>query len=782
MSDWVRGPDSRVRRAVVVGAKSAARTRRPEWAEPLLDLLEPALKDENEYVRKNLGPFTIGDQFLRSYPDATLARLRKWMEDPDENVRWNVAMAFAAASGARLAQRAPDILDFLAKDERPLVRNAVRAARRRVRTLAACGGDALRGPAARALGGPRVARSDAGLEAVPAHRSAAPRRDRARRRRLRGRGRAARRGAAGARPGRPARAARLVRARDRRAALRRRAAARRRGPSSVAGTRERLRSGGRPRDLGTATWRAGMPGGSRRLRRRHRVRGLVRTHRGACLHVRRAGRLARRGVTRARPISCLCGGRSRHRESRAPHRVRGPRSRQPDAVTTPYELVIGIETHVELATASKMFCGCKARWFGAPPNTLVCPVCLGLPGALPVPNRKAIELAITAGVALHCETPEHTKFDRKNYLYPDLPKGYQISQYDLPLSVNGWLELASGKRVRIRRAHLEEDTGTLKHGEDAGRRYTLVDYNRSGVPLLEIVSEPDMSSIEEAETYVRELRDILRAAHVSEMRLEEGAGRFDVNVSIRFSEDGTTVWPPQSEIKNLNSYQALREATAFEAARLWDEWRAGGELRTRKGKITVGWSPERRRTYLQRSKEEVEDYRYFPEPDLVSLEPSRETVKTPRAGPPATPSERKARVVSKYGLSEYDARILVTETALADFYEAAVAALPAHPKPIANWMTGELLRRMREENVDPSAIRFAPDALAALVRLVESGKVSGASAKAVLVEMWQTGGDPAAIVNTKGLPPGPDQSAIPAAAAAVLGENPNALAASPAGH
>ncbi|OLE75951.1 MAG: hypothetical protein AUG02_06170 [Chloroflexi bacterium 13_1_20CM_2_70_9] len=424
-------------------------------------------------------------------------------------------------------------------------------------------------------------------------------------------------------------------------------------------------------------------------------------------------------------------------------------------MTTPYELVIGIETHVELATASKMFCGCKARWFGAPPNTLVCPVCLGLPGALPVPNRKAIELAITAGLALHCETPEHTKFDRKNYLYPDLPKGYQISQYDLPLSVNGWLELASGKRVRIRRAHLEEDTGTLKHGEDAGRRYTLVDFNRSGVPLLEIVSEPDMSSIEEAETYVRELR---------------------VNVSIRFSEDGTTVWPPQSEIKNLNSYQALREATAFEAARLWDEWRAGGELRTRKGKITVGWSPERRRTYLQRSKEEVEDYRYFPEPDLVSLEPSRETVKSLRAGLPEMPSERKARFVSKYGLSEYDARILVTETALADFYEAAVAALPAHPKPIANWMTGELLRRMREENVDPSGIRFAPDALAALVRLVESGKVSGASAKAVLVEMWQTGGDPEAIVNTKGLLQVSDESAIAAAVDAVLGENPKAVA------
>jgi len=442
----------------------------------------------------------------------------------------------------------------------------------------------------------------------------------------------------------------------------------------------------------------------------------------------------------------------------------------------PYELVIGIETHVELATESKMFCGCKARWFGAPPNTLVCPVCLGLPGALPVPNRRGIELAITAGLALHCETPEHTKFDRKNYLYPDLPKGYQISQFDLPLSVNGWLELAAGKRVRIRRAHLEEDTGTLKHGEEAGRRYTLVDFNRSGVPLLEIVSEPDISSIDEAEAYVRELRDILRASGVSQMRLEEGAGRFDVNVSIRFTEEGKTVWPPQSEIKNLNSYQALREATVFEAARLWDEWRAGGELRTRKGKITVGWSPERGRTYLQRSKEEIEDYRYFPEPDLVSLEPPRETVAALRATLPEMPAERRVRFVSAYGLSDYDVRILLADKALADFYEAAVAALPAHPKPIANWVTGEVLRRINAESVGVPGIRFGPDALAALVRLVESGKISAATAKDVLVEMWQTGGDPEAIVNTKGLAQVSDEGAIAAAVDAVLAENPRAVA------
>jgi aspartyl-tRNA(Asn)/glutamyl-tRNA(Gln) amidotransferase subunit B len=442
----------------------------------------------------------------------------------------------------------------------------------------------------------------------------------------------------------------------------------------------------------------------------------------------------------------------------------------------PYELVIGIETHVELRTESKMFCGCQARWFGAPPNTLVCPVCLGLPGALPVPNRRAIELAITAGLALHCETPEHTKFDRKNYLYPDLPKGYQISQYDLPLSVKGWLELPTGKRIRITRAHLEEDTGTLKHGEDAGRRYTLVDFNRSGVPLLEIVSEPDMSSADEGEAYVRALRDILIFSGVSEMRLEEGAGRFDVNVSIRFHEDGKTKWPPQSEIKNLNSYQALREAVAYESARLWEEWNSGGEIRTRTGKITVGWSPERGRTYLQRSKEEVEDYRYFPEPDLVSLSPSPEAVAKLRAGLPEMPAERRARFVADYGLSDYDARILVSDRALADYYESAVTAERGQAKLIANWVIGDLTAALKRESIEIVGSRIGPEQLAALVRLVGGGKVNGPTAKQIFAEMWKSGGDPEAIMNTRGLAQVSDESAIAAAVDEVLAANPKVVA------
>ena len=443
--------------------------------------------------------------------------------------------------------------------------------------------------------------------------------------------------------------------------------------------------------------------------------------------------------------------------------------------TVPYELVIGIETHVELRTESKMFCGCQARWFGAPPNTLVCPVCLGLPGALPVPNRRAIELAITAGLALHCETPEHTKFDRKNYLYPDLPKGYQISQYDLPLSVKGWLELPAGKRVRITRAHLEEDTGTLKHGEDAGRRYTLVDFNRSGVPLLEIVSEPDMSSADEAEAYVRALRDILIFSGVSEMRLEEGAGRFDVNVSIRFQENGKTMWPPQSEIKNLNSYQALRGAVAYESDRLWQEWRAGGEIRTRTGKITVGWSPERGRTYLQRSKEEVEDYRYFPEPDLVSLAPPPETVARLREALPEMPADRRARFVASYGLSDYDARILVSDRALADYYEAAVEAEPGQPKALANWVMGELTAALKRDGVEIGAARVDAVQLAALVQLVASGKVTISTAKQIFAEMWKSGGDPEAIMNTRGLAQVSDEAAIAAAVDEVIKASPKVV-------
>ncbi len=448
---------------------------------------------------------------------------------------------------------------------------------------------------------------------------------------------------------------------------------------------------------------------------------------------------------------------------------------------SPFELVIGIETHVELGTRSKMFCACWAQWFGAPANTLVCPVCLGLPGALPVPNRRAIELAITAGLALNCEVPEHTKFDRKNYMYPDLPKGYQISQYDLPFNVNGWLEIPSGagtKKIRIHRAHLEEDTANTKHGDS----YALIDFNRSGVPLLEIVSEPDLSSVDEAVAYVTALREVIVGAGVSEMRLEEGAGRFDVNVSIRFTEDGETRWPPQSEIKNLNSYQAIREAVPYEAERLWRDWQAGGEIRTRKGKITVGWSPERGQTFLQRSKEDVQDYRYFPEPDLVSFEISRDLVARLRAGIPELPRQRRARFVKAYGLSEYDARILVADRDLADFFEESVKAAGGEAKAVANWVTGEVLRFVKNDGGSVARTKLRPQHIGSLVRLVKSGELSLTAAKDVFAEVWTSGAEPAAVVKAKGLAQVSDEAAIAAAVDAVLAENPKAVADYKAGN
>jgi aspartyl-tRNA(Asn)/glutamyl-tRNA(Gln) amidotransferase subunit B len=445
-------------------------------------------------------------------------------------------------------------------------------------------------------------------------------------------------------------------------------------------------------------------------------------------------------------------------------------------VATRYETIIGIECHVELDTRSKMFCGCAAKWFGAPPNSLTCEVCLGLPGALPYPNRRAIELSIAAGIALHCATPEHTKFDRKNYMYPDLPKGYQISQFDLPLSINGHLDIpgddGTQKRVGIRRAHLEEDTGSLLHAGGA----TLIDFNRSGVPLLEIVTEPDLRSATESLAYLEALRERLVYAGVAAFKLEEGGARFDVNVSIRFEENGKTEWPPLSEIKNLNSFRALEEAVAYESARLWDEWERGGELRTRRGKITVGWSPEKHRTYVQRTKEEVDDYRYFPEPDLVALSPDRAMVERIRAALPEMPSDRRARFVTQYGLSEYDARVLVSDRALADWFEAAAKSAPAEAKRVANWVTSELLGQLKSSNLVLADVKLTPEQLGALVGLIAAGTLGTTAAKTVFAELVRSGGTAEAVMKAKGLSQISDETAIAAAVDAAIAANPKAVA------
>jgi aspartyl-tRNA(Asn)/glutamyl-tRNA(Gln) amidotransferase subunit B len=415
--------------------------------------------------------------------------------------------------------------------------------------------------------------------------------------------------------------------------------------------------------------------------------------------------------------------------------VRGaPETPNDRAGASGYELVIGFETHVELATETKMFCGCSARTFGAPPNSLTCPVCLGLPGSLPVINRRALELTIAVGLALHCEVPAQTKFDRKNYIYPDLPKGYQISQYDLPLNVRGYVEIdtaAGRKRIGIRRVHLEEDTGKLFHGEDSRGRYSLVDFNRSGVPLMEIVSDPDLSSVEEALAYAQTLRHILLYTGASDMRMEEGSVRFDSNVSIRFRDDGRTVWPPQSEIKNLNSFRAVERAIAFEADRLWREWQAGGEIRTRTAKVTMGWDDERGRTHVQRAKEAEQDYRYFPEPDLPFMAPRRELVEAVRAELPEMPEERRARFEREYGLSSYNARLLTESRELADYFEEQIrAADGATPQAVSNFVLRDVLHALKSGRADLKTLRLREWSLAPLVTAVQRGTMSPTQASA----------------------------------------------------
>ena len=441
----------------------------------------------------------------------------------------------------------------------------------------------------------------------------------------------------------------------------------------------------------------------------------------------------------------------------------------------PYELVIGFETHLELATETKMFCGCSARTFGARPNSLVCPVCLGLPGSLPVTNRRAIELGIAVGLALHCQVPEATKFDRKNYMYPDLPKGYQISQYDLPLNVNGNVEIETSqgrKRVGIRRVHVEEDTGRLIHSG----RSSLVDFNRSGVPLMEVVTEPDLRSVEESLAYAQALRQILVYTGASEARLEEGAIRFEPNVSIRFRQDGETVWPPQSEIKNLNSFRAIERAIAYEADRLWNEWNAGGDIKTRQGKVTMGWDDEKGRTYLQRTKEAEQDYRYFPEPDIPFLAPRRELVEEVRARLPEMPEERRARFVASYGLSAKDAATLTESRELADYFEELAKATSDGARSAANFVLRDVLRAMKEGRTDLKHLRSREWSLVPLLDALARGRMSSTQASSAFTAALEENVPFAAIVKRPEFQQVSDESAIAKVVDDAMAEDARAVA------
>lgn len=442
-----------------------------------------------------------------------------------------------------------------------------------------------------------------------------------------------------------------------------------------------------------------------------------------------------------------------------------------------YEAVIGLEIHAELLTQSKMFCACSAAYAQAPePNTLICPVCTGLPGSLPVINRKAVEQAILVGLALNCTINPLNVFARKNYYYPDLPKGYQISQYELPIAVNGWLEIPGDgeeevQRVRVRRAHLEEDTAKLFHQNNTA----LVDFNRAGVPLLEIVSEPDMRSVEAVLAYATKIRAILRYLGVNSGDMEKGVLRFEANVSVR--PIGSTALRTRTEIKNLNSFRALTRATAYEIQRQIAVYEAGGEV----VQETLGWDEAKGVTVSQRSKEHAHDYRYFPEPDLPPLEIDSAWIERLRAQLPELPDARCARFVRDYGIKRSDARLLTAEKSLADYFEAVVSGTKSAPQAVSHWVTGEFLRHVNDLNLDLENLPVPAGHLAELIDLVDGGLVNAGSAKQVLREMFQTGQTPRAIVEARNLLQVSDEAYLTSVVEQVLMENAEAVASYLAG-
>ena len=426
-----------------------------------------------------------------------------------------------------------------------------------------------------------------------------------------------------------------------------------------------------------------------------------------------------------------------------------------------WEAVIGMEVHAHLKTASKMFCGCGTDYLGKPPNSNVCPVCLGLPGTLPVINRRAVELCLKSALALNCEIQLATKFDRKNYYYPDLPKGYQISQYDLPMSRAGWLEV-DGKRVGITRVHLEEDTGRLVHAGDrlqsADRSY--VDLNRSGMPLMEVVSEPDLRSAAEARDFAMALRGILRAVGAGEADMEKGQLRAEANVSIR--PRGSEELGVKTELKNINSFRALFNAVEYEIKRQARELEAGRKV----VQETRGWSEPERRTFSQRSKEVAQDYRYFPEPDLPPLAFAPDWIADLKGSLPELPAARRERLVSERGLSEYQARLLAGDLEVADYLEELVRlGLPA--QPAANWMIGEMLPRD-----EPLVVAAAETA--ELLRRLEAGAINRDQARAVLDQLYETGKP--VVELAAGLEQISDAGALAGVIDSVLAANPTAVA------
>ena len=445
---------------------------------------------------------------------------------------------------------------------------------------------------------------------------------------------------------------------------------------------------------------------------------------------------------------------------------------------TDYEVVIGLEVHSQLLTKSKMFCSCAAGYQDGEPNTIVCEVCMGMPGVLPVINRRAVELVMATGLALGSTISEQTRFDRKNYPYPDLMKGYQISQYEQPIAVGGHLEIESNgaaKTIGVTRVHLEEDTAKLLHRDGQnGNGYSLLDINRAGVPLMEIVSEPDMRSADEARSYLTSLHSILRYIDVSTANMEEGSFRCDANISIR--PRGAEELGAKVEVKNMNSFRAVHRALEFEAER---QTRLAGEGE-RIVQETRGWAEDRAVTVSQRTKEYASDYRYFPEPDLPPLAIDRAWVEDVRSRLPELPEARKARYVEEYGLPAYDAGLLTASKSTAEFFEAALRVRPLEgeegrrvAKLVSNWTTGELARLLKATGVEMDAIKVQPAHMIEMLDLIDSGALSTGMARGVFAEMFTSGAPPGQIVDKGGMAQISDAGSIRPAVEEAVASNPD---------
>ncbi len=434
-----------------------------------------------------------------------------------------------------------------------------------------------------------------------------------------------------------------------------------------------------------------------------------------------------------------------------------------------YEVIIGLEVHAELSTKTKIFCSCPTR-FGAAPNTQTCPICMAMPGTLPVLNEKVVEYAVKAGLATNCEISRNSKNDRKNYFYPDLPKAYQISQYDRPLCEHGYVEIDTKegkKKIGLTRIHIEEDAGKLNHDEFAGG--SLVDLNRAGVPLIEIVSEPDLRSSEEAEEYLRKLKSILEYIEVSDCKMQEGSYRADVNVSVR--KKGDPKLGTRTEMKNMNSFRSITRGIEYEIDRQIDVIEEGGEVEQE----TLRWDDVSGKTFPMRDKEDAQDYRYFPEPDLVAIKLSEEYIENIKNTLPELPESRKERYLQEYGLSEKDANIITASKYLSDLFEGAIKVCN-NPKAVNNWIISDISRILNETEMEPIEIPFDSKQLGKLVILIDKGTISSSIGKKVLEELFENPRDPEEIIKEKGWIQISDEGAIKEIVLKVLEANPQSVA------